>query len=141
MCSPNPKEQMKDIKMEWMTLKLWHTLRCYGIKEKKFSHIRGLSLNPKVYLNLKSSYDYSLIVIIGPSGKSPFEKEDFGLKVTSMLCTQHPKSYKASMNFLNLGSPCCMPTPKMIRTSWTLRRRLQYILAKGLFQKRKRKKK
>lgn len=26
-----------------------------GIKEMKFSHVRGFSLNPKVYLNLKSS--------------------------------------------------------------------------------------
>ena len=52
MCLPNFKEQIKDIKMEGMALKLWHTLRCYGIKEKKFSYIRGLSLNPKVYLNL-----------------------------------------------------------------------------------------
>ena len=39
------------------------------------------------------------------------------------------------MSFPNLGPPCCMPRPKMMRTSWTLRGRLQYILAKGLFQK------
>jgi len=26
-----------------------------GIKEKKFSHVNGLSLNLKVYLNLKGS--------------------------------------------------------------------------------------
>ena len=71
--------------MEGMALKLWYTLRCYGIKEKKFSHISGLSLNPKVYFNLKGSQDHSLIAIIGPSGKSPFEKEDFGPKVTNML--------------------------------------------------------
>ena len=37
------------------------------------------------------------------------------------------------MSFPNLGPPCCMPRPKMMRTSWTLRGRLQYILAKGLF--------
>ena len=44
------------------------------------------------------------------------------------------------MNFPNLGPPCCMPSPKMMRTSWTLRGRLQYIQAKGLFQKKKKKK-
>ena len=49
------KEQIKDVKMEGMTLKLWYTIRCFGIKENKFSHIRGLSLNLKVYLNLKGS--------------------------------------------------------------------------------------
>ena len=37
----------------------------------------------------------------------------------------------------NLGPPCCMPRPKMMRTLWTLRGRLQYILAKGLFRKKK----
>ena len=37
------------------------------------------------------------------------------------------------MSFPNLGPPCCMPRPKMMRTSWTLRGRLQYILAKVLF--------
>ena len=41
------------------------------------------------------------------------------------------------MNFPNLGPPCCMPRPKMMRTLWTLRGRLQYILAKGLFKKKK----
>ena len=41
------------------------------------------------------------------------------------------------MNIPNLGSICCMPRPKMMRTSWTLRGRLQYILAKGLLQKKK----
>ena len=40
------------------------------------------------------------------------------------------------MNFPNLGPLCCMPRPKMMRTSWTLRGRPQYILAKGLFQKK-----
>ena len=43
------------------------------------------------------------------------------------------------MNFPNLGPPCCMPRLKMMRISWTLRGRLQYILAKGLFQKKKKK--
>ena len=50
MLSTNSKEQIKDVKMEGMALKLWYTLRCFGIKEKKFSHIRGLSLNQKVIL-------------------------------------------------------------------------------------------
>ena len=53
MCSPNSKGQIKGIKMEGMALKLWYTLRCCGTKENKFSHIKGLSLNPKAYLNLK----------------------------------------------------------------------------------------
>ena len=44
------------------------------------------------------------------------------------------------MNFPNLGPSCCMPRPKMMRTSWTLRGRLQYIQVKGLFQKKKKKK-
>ena len=73
--------------MEGMAIKLWHTLRCYGIKDKKFSFIRGLSLNPKVYLNLKGSWDHNLIAIIGPSGKSLFEKKDFGPKITNTLWT------------------------------------------------------
>ena len=47
------------------------------------------------------------------------------------------KSYKVNMNFPNLGPLCCMPRPKMMRTSWTLRGRLQYILAKGQLQKKK----
>ena len=46
-------------------------------------------------------------------------------------------SYKANMNFPSLGPPCCMPRPKMMKTSWTLRGRLQYLLA---FQKKKKKK-
>ena len=41
------------------------------------------------------------------------------------------------MSFPNLGPLCCMPRPKMIKTSWTLRGRLQYILARGLVQKKK----
>ena len=44
------------------------------------------------------------------------------------------------MSFPNLGPPCCMPRPKMMRTSWTLRGRLQYILAKGPLQIKKIKK-
>ena len=40
------------------------------------------------------------------------------------------------MNFPNLGPSCCMPRPKMMKISWTLRGRLQYILAKGLFKKK-----
>ena len=45
------------------------------------------------------------------------------------------------MNFPNLGPLCCMPRPKMMITSWTLRGMLQYILAKGLLQKKKKRKK
>ena len=41
------------------------------------------------------------------------------------------------MNFPNLGPPCCMRRPKMMRTLWTLRERLQNILARGLFQEKK----
>ena len=44
------------------------------------------------------------------------------------------------MNFPNLGPSCCMPRPKMMKISWTLRGRLQYILAKGLFKKKRKKK-
>ena len=40
------------------------------------------------------------------------------------------------MNFLNLGPPCCMLKPKMMKTSWTLGGRLQNILAKGYFKKK-----
>ena len=87
MCSPYSMEQIKYVKMEGMALKLWYNLRCFEIQEKKFSHIRGFSLNPKVYPNLKGSYNHSLIAIVGPSGKSPFEKEDLGPKVTNMLWT------------------------------------------------------
>ena len=39
------------------------------------------------------------------------------------------------MKFPNLKPPCCMPRPKMMRNSWTLKGRLQYILARGLLQK------
>ena len=41
------------------------------------------------------------------------------------------------MKFFNLGPPCCMPRPKMMRNSWTLKERLQYILARELFKKKK----
>ena len=34
------------------------------------------------------------------------------------------------MKFPNLGPPSCMPRPKMVRNSWTLRGRLQCILAR-----------
>ena len=43
------------------------------------------------------------------------------------------------MNFPNLGPLCCMPRPKIMRTSWTLRGRLQYILVKGLLPPPKKK--
>ena len=36
------------------------------------------------------------------------------------------------MYFPNLGPLCYMPRPKMMRTLWALRGRLQYILVKGL---------
>jgi len=39
------------------------------------------------------------------------------------------------MKFPNLGPPCCMPWPKMMRISWILKGRLQYILTKGLLKK------
>ena len=42
---------------------------------------------------------------------------------------------QVKMKFPNLGPLCCMPRPKMMRSSWTLRGRLQHILAKGLLQK------
>ena len=41
------------------------------------------------------------------------------------------------MNFPNLGPLCCIPRPKMMRTSWTLRGRLQCILDRGLIKKKK----
>ena len=41
------------------------------------------------------------------------------------------------MKLPNLGSICCMPRPKMMRISQTLRGRLQYILARELFQEKK----
>ena len=39
------------------------------------------------------------------------------------------------MDFPNLRPLCCMARPKIMRTSWTLKGRLQYILAKQLLQK------
>ena len=39
------------------------------------------------------------------------------------------------MKFPNLGLSCCMLRPKMMRIAWTLRRILQYILARGLLKK------
>ena len=44
------------------------------------------------------------------------------------------------MKFFNLGPPYCMPKPEMMRNSWTLKGRLQYILARGLLQREKKKK-
>ena len=41
------------------------------------------------------------------------------------------------MKFPNLGPPCCMPRHKMMRNSWTLKGRLQYILARELLKKKK----
>ena len=40
------------------------------------------------------------------------------------------------MKFPNLGPPCFMPRLKMMKSSWTLKGRLQYILARGLFKKK-----
>ena len=45
------------------------------------------------------------------------------------------------MNFHKFGPPCCMLRSKMMRISWTLRGRLQYIQARGLLQKNFQKKK
>ena len=39
------------------------------------------------------------------------------------------------MKFPNLGLSCCMPRPKMMSNSWTLRGILQYSLARGLLKK------
>ena len=41
------------------------------------------------------------------------------------------------MNFPTLGSLGCMPRPKIMRTSWTLRGRLQCILGNGRLKKKK----
>ena len=41
------------------------------------------------------------------------------------------------MKLPNLEPLCCMPRPKMVRILWTLRGRLQYILARGLLRKKK----
>ena len=40
------------------------------------------------------------------------------------------------MKFPNLGPPCFMPRLKMMKSSWTLKGRLQYILARGLIKKK-----
>jgi len=40
------------------------------------------------------------------------------------------------MKFPNFGPPCCMPRHKMMRNSWTLKGRLQYILARRLLKKK-----
>ena len=39
------------------------------------------------------------------------------------------------MKFPKFGLPCYMPRPKMMRIPWTLRGRLQCILARGPLQK------
>ena len=44
---------------------------------------------------------------------------------------------QVNMKFPNHGPLCCMLRPKMMRNSWTLKGRLQYILARGLLQKKK----
>ena len=55
MYSPNSKGQIKDVKSGRDGLEVMVYPKCYEIKEKKFSHIRSLSLNLKVYFNLKGS--------------------------------------------------------------------------------------
>ena len=45
----------------------------------------------------------------------------------------------SNMKSPNLRPLCCMPRPKMMRNSWTLKGRLQYILARRLLQKKKKK--
>ena len=120
-----------------MTLKLWHTLSQLGLKKKKkvltckrlIPKSKGI---PRLEMFIRSQPN----CYHKPKSKSLFEKQDFRPYITSMLRTQHPKSYKVNMNFPNLGPLCCMPRPKMMRTSWTQRGRLQYILAKGLLQKK-----
>ena len=56
LCSPNSKGQIKikDVKLKDDPKVMAHP-KMFGMKEKKFSYIRGLSQNPKVYLNLKGS--------------------------------------------------------------------------------------
>ena len=46
------KSKIKDVKLKGDP-KVMAYLKIFGMKEKKFSHIRGLSQSPKVYLNLK----------------------------------------------------------------------------------------
>ena len=41
------------------------------------------------------------------------------------------------MNFPNLGPPCCMPRPKMMRDSQALRGGPKYVLVKELLQNKK----
>ena len=52
MCSPNSKEQIKDVKLE-DDLRIMVYPKMFGIKEKKFSHVKDLSQSTKVYFNLK----------------------------------------------------------------------------------------
>ena len=51
-----------------------------GTKENKFSHIKGLSQNPKVYLNLKGSKDHSLIATISTNQKALLKKGTLDLR-------------------------------------------------------------
>ena len=44
---------------------------------------------------------------------------------------------QVNMKFLNIEPLCCMSRPKMMRNSCTLKERLQYILARGLLQKKR----
>ena len=69
--------------------------------------------------------------------KALLKKRTLGLRlqVCYGLSIQHPS--KAKMKLPNLGPHCCILRPKMMRTLWTLRGRLQYILAKRIFQKKK----
>ena len=47
LCSPNSKEQKKDVKLK-DDPKVMEYPKMFGIKEKMFSHIRGLSQSLKV---------------------------------------------------------------------------------------------
>ena len=42
---------------------------------------------------------------------------------------------QSRMKFPNLGPLCCMPRPKIMRISWTLKGGLQYVLTRGLLKK------
>ena len=72
MCSHNSKGQIENIKMEGMALKLWYILRCCGTKEKKFSHIRGLSLKSKGISKLERFIRPQLNCYRRPKWKKPF---------------------------------------------------------------------
>ena len=55
LCLSNSKGQIKDVKIWKDGLKVMACPKTLGRKEKWFSHIRGLSQSPKVYLNLEGS--------------------------------------------------------------------------------------